>query len=188
MSIVGIVPKPQRRRAPAAVLCCAIGLLLSGCASGGNPTTDAQRVTVTETATSPAKQPATPTSDVAGRHYDVGTVSDVRQVDGELWLKLDRWTVKGMSDAELAKNGIAVTPHTGERFTNQNNDRLRDVEVAPGATFVVNSCVKQGDQLGLTSTPQDAASWLDDADSKAVLLLTYDHSGRVVRFDTDPRC
>lgn len=187
MSIVGIVPKPQRRRVLAVLLSCSAAVGLAGCASGGNPTSNAERVTVTETATSPAT-PTTPTSDVVGRHFDVGTVSDVREVDGELWMKLDRWTVKGVSDSDLAKKGVPVTPHTGDRFTNQNNDRLRDVRVAPGATVVVNTCVKNGDQLGLSSTPQDAVSWLDSVDPKAVLLLSYDDSGRVVRLDTDPRC
>jgi hypothetical protein len=172
----------------AAALCCAAGLALAGCASGGgNPTTNAERVTVTESVT-PTATATTPTSDVKGRHYDVGTVSGVKEVDGELVLQLDRWTVKGLSDAKLAKDGITITPHTGDRFTNQNDDRMRDVPVAPGATVVVNTCVKNGGQLGLTSTPQDAAAWLDDADPKTVLLLTYDSAGRVVRMDTDPRC
>ncbi|HET8614087.1 MAG TPA: hypothetical protein VFL94_01080 [Actinomycetales bacterium] len=164
-----------------------MGVALAGCASGGNPTTDAERVTVTESVT-PTASATTPSSDVKGRRFDVGTVSGVKEVDGELVLQLDRWTVKGLPDAQLAKDGITVTPHTGDRFENQNDDKLRTVPVAPGATVVVNRCVKNGDQLGLTSTPQDAAGWLDDPNSKAVLLLTYDSAGRVVRMDTDPRC
>jgi hypothetical protein len=185
---LGDVRAPQRRWARAAALACLAGLAVTGCASdGGNPTTNAERVTVTESVT-PTATATTPTSDVQGRHYDVGTVSGVSKVGGELVLKLDRWTVKGLSDAKLAKDGITITPHTGNRFTNQNDDRLRNVPVAPGATVVVNTCVKNGDQLGLTSTPQDAVSWLDDVDPKTVLLLTYDSAGRVVRMDTDPRC
>jgi hypothetical protein len=170
------------------VVCACLALAaLSGCASGGSPTADGERVTVTETTTSPAT-PAKPTSDVVGRHYDVGTVSGVHEVDGVLWLKLDRWTAKGLSDAKLAKDGIALAPHTDQRFTNQNDDRLRDVPVAPGAMVVVNTCVKNDDQLGLTSTPGDAAAWLQKPDASAVLLLTYDGAGRVVRMDTDARC
>jgi hypothetical protein len=162
---------------------------LTSCASGGDPTTNAERVTVTETQTSPATPPASPTSDVKGRRFDVGTVSSVKDVDGVLWLQLDRWTVKGLSDAKLAKDGISVTPHTDARFTNQNNDRLRNVPVAPGATVVVNTCHQADEgQLGLSSSPEAAADWLDDPDTKQVLLLTYDDSGRVVRMDTDPRC
>lgn len=172
----------------AAIWCCAVALALTSCASGGNPRTDAERVTVTESVTPTAGAATTPSSDVKGRTYDVGTVSGVKRVAGELVLQLDRWTVKGVSDAKLAKDGITITPHTGDRFTNQNNDKLRTVPVAPGATVVVNTCVKSGDQLGLTSAPQDAANWLKDADPKAVLLLTYDSSGRIVRMDTDPRC
>jgi hypothetical protein len=185
---LGRVREPRRRWARAAALCCAAAVGLASCAAGGNPTTSSERVTVTETRTSPAETPSTPTSDVQGRRYDVGTVSGVKDVDGELVVQLDRWTVKGVSDAKLAKDGITVTPHTGDRYTNQNDDRLRVVPVAPGATVVVNACVKSDDHLGLTSTPEDAATWLEDADPKAVLLLTYDDSGRVVRLDTDPRC
>ena len=135
--------------------------------------------------------PETPGSDVAGRTYDVGTISTVKDVGGELALQLDRWTVKGVSDGQLAKDGISVVPHTGSRFTNQNNDRLRTVPVAPGATLVVNTCVKSGAPASGSSRstpPEDAAGWLEHADRKAVLLLTYDYTGRVVRLDTDPRC
>jgi hypothetical protein len=165
--------------------------VLTACGAGGDPTTNAERVTVTESAAPTPRPASTPTSDVAGRRYDAGTVTRVSTVDGELVLQLDRWTVKGLSDASLAKEGISITPHTGTRFTNQNNDRLRTVPVAPGATLVVNRCVRSGDQLGLQSTPQDAAEWLqplDGKDSATVLLLTYDATGRVVRMDTDPRC
>lgn len=182
-------PRTPRRHVRTAAWCCLLAVGgLTACSSAGDPTSNAERVTVTETQTSPATPPATPTSDVTGRHYDVGTVSSVKEIDGELWLQLDRWTVKGMSDAQLAKDGITVRPHTDERFTNQNDDRLRAVPVAPGATVVVNTCVKKGDQLGLEATPEPAADWLENADPKAVLLLRYDDAGRVVRMDTDPRC
>jgi hypothetical protein len=172
----------------AAALSCSAALVLVACANGGDPTTNAERVTVTESVTPTPTGPTTSASDVAGRRYDVGTVRRVQDSNGELVLQLDRWTVKGVSDAKLAKDGITITPHTGDRFTNQNNDKLRTVPVAPGATVVVNTCVKSGDQLGLTSAPQDAASWLQTPNTKALLLLTYDDSGRIVRMDTDPRC
>jgi hypothetical protein len=177
-----------RRRAIAAAMSCSAALALVACANGGNPTTNAERVTVTESVTPTPSDPQTPVSDVAGRRYDVGTVRQVKDSNGELVLQLDRWTVKGLSDAKLAKDGVDITPHTDARFTNQNNDRLRTVPVAPGATVVVNTCVKSGDRLGLTSTPQDAATWLEQPHPDAVLLLTYDATGRVVRMDSDPRC
>jgi hypothetical protein len=180
--------KTSRRGTLVAVpACIAVSFALVSCGVGDNPTTNAERITVTESAT-PTPTPATLGSDVAGRTYDVGTVSTVKDVGDELVLQLDRWTVNGVPDAQLAKDGISVTPHTDDRFTNQNDDRLRTVPVAPDAMLVVNQCVKSGDQLGLRSTPQDAAGWLKHADRKAVLLLTYDASGRVVRLDTDPRC
>jgi hypothetical protein len=181
--------KTARRRAVVAIpACLATGLALVSCAAGNNPTTNAERVTVTESASPTPSAPKSRASDVAGRRFDVGTISTVKDVGGQLVLQLDRWTVKGLPDAELAKDGISVGPHTDDRFTNQNDDRLRTVPVAPDAMLVVNQCVKSGDQLGLRSTPQEAAGWLRHADRKAVLLLTYDATGRVVRLDTDPRC
>jgi len=180
--------RSHRRAIAGALSCSAVALTLVACGFGGNPTTNAERVTVTESVTPTPTGPRTPVSDVAGRRYDAGTVRQVKDSNGELVLQLDRWTVKGVSDAQLAKDGVDITPHTDVRFTNQNNDRLRAVPVAPGATVVVNTCVKSGDQLGLTSTPKDAMSWLEHPDPDAVLLLTYDDAGRVVRLDTDPRC
>jgi hypothetical protein len=180
---------PRCRRAlVVAPVCCAAAFALASCAAGNSPTTNAERVTVTESVTPTPDTPQTPASDVAGRRYDVGTVRQVKDVGGGLVVQLDRWTVRGVGDAQLAQEGIGITPHTDTRFTNQNDDRLRAVPVAPGATVVVNRCVKSGDMLGLRSTPQDAADWLKQADGKAVLLLTYDDAGRIVRMDTDPRC
>jgi hypothetical protein len=177
-----------RRALLAAPVCCAAALALTSCAAGTNPTTNAERVTVTESVTPTPDTPATPASDVAGRKYDVGTVRQVKDVGGGLVVQLDRWTVRGVGDAQLAREGIGIAPHTDDRFTNQNDGRLRAVPVAPGATVVVNQCLKSGDRLGLRSVPQDAAEWLKHADGKAVLLLTYDATGRIVRMDTDPRC
>ena len=189
MNFIRAAQTSRRRRAlVAAPACLVAGLALASCAAGHNPTTNAERVTVTESVTPTPSAPKTPTSDVAGRTYDVGTISTVKDVGGGLVLQLDRWTVKGVGDGELAKDGISVVPHTGDRFTNQNDGRLRRVPVAPGAMLVVNTCVKSGDQLGLRSTQEDAAGWLEHADPKTVLLLTYDDTGRVVRMDTDPRC
>jgi hypothetical protein len=180
---------PRHRHALlAAPACLATALALTGCGVGNTPTTNAERVTVTESVTPTPDTPQTPASDVAGRRYDVGTVRQVKDVGGGLVVQLDRWTVKGVGDAQVAQEGIDVSPHTDVRFTNQNDDRLRAVPVAPGATVVVNRCVKAGDRLGLRSTPKDATDWLKHADGKAVLLLTYDDAGRIVRMDTDPRC
>ena len=43
-------------------------------------------------------------------------------------------------------------------------------------------------ELGLESTPQDAASWLKRPDPQNVLVVTYDDQGAITRLDTDPRC
>jgi hypothetical protein len=54
---------------------------------------------------------------------------------------------------------------------------------------VVNTCVPgPAGELGLESTPQDAASWLKRPDPQNVLVVTYDDQGAITRLDTDPRC
>lgn len=173
---------------------CALGVL-SGCSSAGDDPASAAGRSTGGSGTLPSLTTGpspTATSDVIGRHFDVGTVTGTAVVGGVLTLKLDRWTVKGMSDAKLAKDGIAIRPHDDNLFTNQNDERTRTVPVAPDAQLVVNTCVVSGTDaartLGMTSTPQAATSWLQNPDPKAVLLLRYDAAGRVTRLDTDPRC
>lgn len=182
---------PSRHRLAAT----ALGLLLtlSACSTGGADTTTSDRtstVTVTSSTGPSATASATPTatSDVRGRGFDVGTVQGTRTVAGVLTVELDRWTVRGLSDTRLARVGVPVEPHDDERYLNQNSDRTYTVPVAPGASTVINRCIRTGELLGLRSTPEDAEDWLADASPDVVLVVTYDSQGRATRFDTDPRC
>jgi hypothetical protein len=179
------------RRRPAAVVGAALLLTLAACSSGGGATPTAT-VTVTRSSgtssASPAPEP-TATSDVQGRRFDLGTVTEVSTVAGTLVVELDRWTLPGTSDTAIARRGIKVVPHEGARYTNQNDQKTYTAPVAAGAIAVVNRCVPgPAGQLGLESTPEDAAGWLKDADGKDVLVVTYDEDGAITRLDTDPRC
>jgi len=165
-------------------------VVLTGCGAGGNGGA-APTVTVTQQSTTPsASTSATPTatSDVKGRGYDLGSVASVSKVGDVTVVELDRWTLPGTSDSTIARKGLPITPHKGARYTNQNTAKTYSAPLADGASVVVNTCVKSGKQLGLTSTPEPAASWLDKGDHTTVLIVQYDAQGRITRMDTDPRC
>jgi hypothetical protein len=130
--------------------------------------------------------------DVDNRSYDVGTVvgSHKRQ-DGTLVLSLDRWTVKGVDDATLARRGIELVPHPGDRYVNQNHEKTYDVPVADDVLVVFNECVppsEPGAAPGLASRPGTMEEFLrmPGRDSEVVLLAYTD--GELIRLDTDPRC
>ena len=171
----------------------ALMLPLAACSSAGSNDQAAPTVTVPSrsvaTPTSVTEPTATPAeSDVVGRKHDVGAVRDSRTVAGEMVVELDRYTVKGTSDAGLARDGVTVAPHTGELFSNQNDSRTYTVPVAPGAQVVVNECVPGADGLGMQSSIRPAAPWLRDVGPDTALLITLDDEGRATRIDTDPRC
>jgi len=175
------------RKHTALVAACLLGQV-AACSSANPSAQPSQTVTVTTTAGTASPTPKSASSDVVGRGYDAGTVRSVRTVAGTLVLELDRYTVNGSSDEALARDGLRLTPHTGDRFTNQNDSNTYTVPVAAGAQLVVNECVTTSGGLGLISTPEDAADWLKNPNRTSVLLLTLDDKGRATRFDTDPRC
>lgn len=179
------------RRVAAALLgATAFTAALSGC-GGGDGASPRTTVTVTTSTrpTSSATAAPTATTDVKGRRFDLGTVTDVSTVGGVTVIELDRWTLPGTSDTDVARGGIKVVPHRDVRYTNQNTEKTYTAPVADGAIVVVNRCVAGSDgELGLESTPQSASTWLKNPDSREVLVVTYDDQGRVTRLDTDPRC
>ncbi len=154
-------PVPHPRRVAAALLAsAALTAALSGCggADGASPRTTVT-VTTSNTPTSSATAAPTATTDVKGRHFDVGTVTDVSTVGGVTVIELDRWTLPGTSDTDVARNGIKVVPHRDARYTNQNTEKTYTAPVADGAIAVVNRCVPgSGGELGLESTPQSAST------------------------------
>jgi hypothetical protein len=149
------------------------------------------------TVTVPAPEPSTTSSepqggDVKGRSHDVGTIVAVDGADDDLVLTLDRWTLTGVDDATLAKDGAPVVPHSGERFANQNAERTYRVPVAQDAVLVVNECqppFTPGGTPGLSSRQAALDEFLAQPERKdQVVLLTYSVEGELVQLDTDPRC
>ena len=84
-----------------------------------------------------------------------------KTVGGLTVLVLDRWSVKGMSDATLAAKGVPIAPHTDTRYYDQNKGKTYTVPVNPSAPIVVNTCVKNGSNPPtMTSTPVSLSDWL----------------------------
>lgn len=170
----------------------AVGVGLAGCGASGAPAAPGT-VTVTAT-TAPSASPTTEQpegGDVKGRAHDVGTIVDVQERAGQQVLTLDRWTLNGVDDRTLSRDGAPVVPYTGERFVNQNSTRTYTVPVARDAVFVVNQCqppATEGGLPGLSSRRADLGAFLagDDLDTQ-VVLLTYER-GELTQLDTDPRC
>lgn len=188
----GLPGRRSSRLAAAALLAVTPATLLAGC-GGGDPT---PRATVTRTVMVPSTTSPTAAEeqggDVDDRSFDVGTVVGSRKrPDDTLVLSLDRWTVQGVDDATLARQGIEVVPHTGDRYTNQNHEKTYDVPVAADVQVVFNECVPPsapGAAPGLTSRPGTIEDFLrmPGRDSEVVLLAYTD--GELTRLDTDPRC
>lgn len=175
-------------------LLVAVGLL-AGCGQGGS----APVATVTRTVVEPSRVTASPppaavepASDVTGRGHDVGTVVDVLGgQDGPVVLLLDRWTVLGVDDAVLARDGVPLEPTSRDRFTNQNTERTYRVPVAADPQVVVNTCVPpraQGASPGLASRPASLEEFLRLPGRDSLLVTVAYAGGELVRLDTVPLC
>jgi hypothetical protein len=191
----------------------AAGVLALAVVSGCSGSTGGPQPPSSSTATSPASGTAsasaspssTPVgsiSDVKGRAHDAGTVVSSTTIDGVHVLVLDRWTVVGMSDAQLAAKGAPISPHTSRRFYDQNSHKTYKIPVDPSAVFVDNSCAKATSTAApgstgpagktpahsMVSTPESLADFLAKNQKNDVVLLTYNSTGWLVRLDTDPVC
>ena len=137
--------------------------LLAGCgAVAGEPS--AAPSTVTVTASTPAGDPgqaspaasaapsapsspepsATPSGDPAAlprqeRGHDVAYVAGRTDTPDGVVLSIDRLTVVGVADEQLAASGTPVRVDDGGAFTNQAT-RLYDVGVSPDARFFLTTC------------------------------------------------
>lgn len=189
----GLPGRRAPRLAATALLAVTPATLLAGC-GGGDPTPQATvtRTVMVPSTTSPTTAAEEQGGDVDDRSFDVGTVVGSRKrPDDTLVLSLDRWTVQGVDDATLARQGIEVVPHAGDRYTNQNQEKTYDVPVAADVQVVFNECVPPsapGAAPGLRSRPGTIEDFLrmPGRDSEVVLLAYTD--GELTRLDTDPRC
>lgn len=184
------------RRGALVITAAAVGAaLLSGCGGPDAEPTSSSTVTVTESASSsPPSEPAPEKpveGDVTGRSHDAGAIVDVKEVAGQQVVLLDRWTVHGLDDAALAQDGAAVTAHTDQRFTNQNDRSTYEVPVSTDVMVVLNECVPADDPVappGIASSQGSLDELLARPDLDEVpLLLTY-ADGQLVQVDTDAAC
>jgi hypothetical protein len=182
--------------AAAVALGLGAALALTACSGSSSPSGSGTRSATTQATAKPSTTPTTkPATDavstVKGRKHDAGVIVSVRKAGGLTVLVLNRYTVKGLSDAKLAADGGPISPHSDVRFTDQNKGKTYLVPVNPSAPIVVNSCTPGtgGGPPTMTSTPVTLAAFLASATrAKRVVLLTYDDAGRLTRLDTDPAC
>lgn len=193
-------PAPGRRatthHATAGACLVAAAALLSGC--GGEPPPEPAEVvtvTITPTVTAAATKP-TPTvaaattgtarSDVVGRTFDLGTIVAVEEEDGVPVIVFDRWSAQGVSDSDLADNGVTMRAHSDAPYENQNDKVTYRIPVAPGAVFVYSHCTD------IDQPPEQKSSTLSEfaelPDPEKVVLLTLDPRGQVTKAQNDPAC
>ena len=128
-------------------------------------------------------------STVKGRKHDAGVIVSSKRAGGLTVLVLNRYTVKGLSDAKLAADGAPLSPHSDTRFSDQNKGKTYTVPVNPTAVFVINTCDKSGSTPTMSSAPVTLAAFLAaPGRAKTVVLLTYAAAGHLLRLDTDPAC
>jgi hypothetical protein len=170
----------------------AAGAVVAAC--GGGP--PAPKVTVTVTVTPEASKGvrgARPDAErsIAGRRFDVGTIVATRGTGQRLVLVLDRWSVRGVTPEAVARNGVAVVPENGDRFRNENVDKLYDVPVGDDVRVVINQCLppaRPGLQAGVDSRPATLGEFLSLPDRTNVVAILSYAGGRLVRLETSPRC
>lgn len=185
----------RRSRWPA-LAALALVATLGGCTLVSNGYAPPVTVTVTPTVTvtakaapsptpTPARTNAPVTSQVVGRGYDVGTITGVEMVQQTPVLVFDRWTVRGVSDSRLAREGTSLTPHTSERFSNRNVISFK-IPVDVNATFTKQTCVAVGQAAKSERT--DLAGIRALTGRAAIVQLTLNPSGWVTNITSDPVC
>ncbi len=169
-----------------------VGSLVAGCSSA-NSASSRPTVTITRTATltvTPTPSEASPTSQTLGRRYDLGTIINTRTIDGTIWVELDRWTMPGTSDSELARAGLPIEARYGSPYVNYSAEKKYWAPVASDALLVWNDCIMRETPgpPGLSSAPLPAAGWLENPDRMEVLLITYTSFGVITRLDSEASC
>jgi hypothetical protein len=183
------------RRWGLALLPATAALALAGCGDGSEAAGAPVTVTVTPTVTASPKasptrteptKPAAPKSDVVGRGYDFGTVTDLKKVGDTEVLELDRWTWKGLDDGKLARDGVPLSPFKGQPYTNQNDRLTYTIPVAEDARVLYHHCVKAGEPQQTRSATIKEMSRLEKREN--LVLVRLDDRGRAVAVDNLPGC
>ena len=166
-------------------------LAASLCACGGDDPSDRPTVTVTASSTAVAasspttSEPTLPEGDVDGRAHDVGPITEVIEVDGAVFLELDRYTYEDWDDERVASEGVPLTPLTDDPFTNQNAHNTYTVPVSKDVVVALNEC--QADGLPEPKIATQPGSIADLTVSDTVWLLTYT-DGALTLADTVAPC
>lgn len=196
------LPRFDRRRPPAEGFGAVrrwVGLTavsLAAIASGGcgrEATPVATRtVTVTVTPSDLRGAPADdPGGSIAGRLHDVGTIVGTRGQGDDRILLLDRWSVDGVTDQVVARDGVPIVPEHGDRFSNVNPSKVYEVPLSDVLRVVLNRCVPTKDPRvlpGIHSRAVSLAEFLRLPDrTDTVTILSY-AGGRLVTLETSPRC
>jgi hypothetical protein len=158
--------------------------------------TTAPPVTVTVTVTPEASKgvrgaKADAERSIAGRMHDVGTIVDTRGTGARQVLVLDRWSVRGVAPEAVASAGVPVLPEFGNRFANENVDRLYDVPLGDEVEVVVNECLPVANPKQSPVVDSRAASlgeFLSLPDRTSIVTILSYAGGRLVRLETSPRC
>jgi hypothetical protein len=183
------------RRCTAGAATVAAALALGACGGSGSGAGDPVTVTVTPTvggdrsssSTTTSAAPKRPSSDVVGRRYDYGTVTEVSKVATTTVVELDRWTWKGLDDAKLAQQGVPTGPFKGKvPYTNQNTRTTFTIPVVDGARVLYNHCVAFDQPLQTKSVTVEDLAHL--ADREQTVLVQLDDQGRLTSAQNIPGC
>jgi hypothetical protein len=154
----------------------------------------APQVTITVTVTpSGSLRGAKPDAEgsIAGRRHDVGTIVRTRGSGAKQVLVLDRWSVRGVDEQVVARDGVRVVPEFGNRYLNENVDKLYDVPVGDDVHVVINTCLPATDPAvapGMISRPASLGEFLSLPDRPTTVALLEYAGGRLIRLETSPRC
>jgi hypothetical protein len=173
---------PGRTRWAAATL--ALVPLLGACAGPSGPATPTGGPSTSQ----PPEPPAPPKSAVVGRHYDFGTIRKIETVNGVQVVILDRWTVKKLADATLARDGIPVAKYRLKKspYTNENTKVTFRIPVAQDPMVVLRHCLAWDEPLQAKSTTLAQLAKASAADSLVVVGL--DDRGWLVSAQNLPGC
>jgi len=172
----------------------AAAALTSLTACGGDAAAPQVTVTVTVTPSTGKLRGARPPDaerSISGRRYDVGTIVATRGNGRSQVLVLDRWSVRGVEEEVVARDGVPIVPEFGDRFSNENLERLYDVPLGDDVRVVINSCLPAKDpaqEPGMLSRPATLGEFLSLPDRPDVVTILRYAGGRLVRLETSPVC
>jgi len=150
-------------------------------------------VTVTVTPSTKLRGAKPPDSErsIAGRRHDVGTIVTSRGSGRSEVLVLDRWSVRGVEEEIVARDGVPVVPEAGNRFYNENVEKLYDVPLGDDVQVVLNRCLPAANprlEPGMLSRPATLGEFLSLPDRTSVVTILDYAGGRLVKLETSPRC